>query len=168
MAPATDLSLKDLSLKLVMLLALTSGQLCQTLACLDLQNMKKTENYYVVYLTAHLKQNWPGNTHSTFYVRKYQQPDLCVYRSLAVYLDRTLALRNGVFTKLLFSYAKPHGPVGTNTISRWIKQVLTLIGVDTTVFTAHSTRPANVSKAKTLVPVDTILKHVGWSSDSVF
>ena len=46
--PLADLSLKALSHKLVMLLALTSGQPCQTLAALNISNMKKTEPLYSV------------------------------------------------------------------------------------------------------------------------
>ncbi len=166
--PLDNLSLKDHSFKLVMLLALTSGQRCQTLTYLDIQSMKETPDYYVFQLTEHIKQNRPGNVFSTFHVGKYHQEELCVYHTLKSYLYRTAPLRGGTSTRLLISYVKPHGAVTTNTLSRWIKQVLTSSGIDTSIFKAHSTRSASVSKVSNFLPVDVILKHVGWSSDCVF
>jgi pheromone shutdown protein TraB len=91
-----------------------------------------------------------------------------VYRTLKSYLYRTATLRGSTSTRLLISYVKPHGAVTTNTLSRWIKQLLTLSGIDTSIFKAHSTRVASVSKVSNFLPVDVILKHVGWSSDFVF
>ena len=42
---------------------------------------------------------------------------------------------------------------------------MTSAGVDTTIFTPHSTRAAATSKAKTAsVPIQEILKTAGWSS----
>ncbi len=131
MHPLLDLSLKEQSWKLVMLLALTSGQRCQTFTCLDITAMKKTDDYYVFHLTDHVKQNKPGNVVSTSHVRRYQQEELSVYRTLETYLDRTLSLRSG--SKLIVSYLKPYHPVGTSTIGRWIRQLLTLNGIDTTI-----------------------------------
>ncbi|CAB4027193.1 Transposon Tf2-6 poly [Paramuricea clavata] len=119
-------------------------------------------------LTEHIKQNRPGNVFSTFHVSKYHQEELCVYRTLKCYLYRTATLRSSTSTRLLISYVKPHGAVTTNTLSRWIKQLLTLSGIDTSIFKAHSTRAASVSKVAAFLPVDVILKHVGWSSDCVF
>ena len=71
-------------------------------------------------------------------------------------------------TKLFISYVKPHKAVGTNTIGRWLKQLLHDSGIDTTIFKAHSTRAASVSKVSHSLPTDTILRHVGWKSDCVF
>lgn len=168
MSPLDKLSLKELTLKLVGLLALTSGQRCQTLVHLDIDCMKKTQDYYLFQLTAHMKQNRPGNLLDSFYVRKYHEQEVCVYTTLEHYLQRTLALRQPGHTKLLLSYVKPFSPVGTSTMGRWIKILLKLSGMDTATFKAHSIRSASVSKASRTVPVDTILRHVGWSAESTF
>ena len=54
-------------------------------------------------------------------------------------------------------------------LSRWLKHVLRLSGIDTKTFSAHSTRMASSSKAhKGGVGMDTILATAGWSSDSNF
>lgn len=55
------------------------------------------------------------------------------------------------------------------TLSRWIRTVMTSAGVDTTIFKPHSTRAAATSKAKTAsVPIQEILKTAGWSSSRYF
>ena len=150
-----------------MLLALTSSQRCQTLAALDIANMKKTEQYYLFCLEKHTKQNRPGNLFSTFCVRRYDHDNLCPYQTLEAYVERTSVLRGTTTIKLFISYVKPHKAVGTQTIGRWIKQLLQESGIDTTVFKAHSTRAASVSKVSHSLPTDTILNHVGWKSDCV-
>ena len=164
--PLTDLALKHVTYKLVMLLALTTGQRCQTLASLDTQTMTKTAEQFVFRLTDHMKQNRPGHVLSTVHVRRYHQADLCVYQTLEHYLARTSTLRSS--SKLFVSVVKPHGAVTTSTVSRWIKTLLSLSGIDTTKFQAHSTRVAVASKASASLPTDVILKHVGWASDCVF
>ena len=98
------------------------------------------------------------------------QPDqnLCVVTHLQTYIDRTSSLR-GDADQLLIGYQKPHKPVLTNTISRWIKTVLTNAGIDPGVYKAHSTRAAVASAAhKKQVPIDTILSAAGWSNMNTF
>ena len=77
-------------------------------------------------------------------------------------------LRNNE-TKLFISYVRPHKPVSRDTISRWTKETLRLSGIDTKVFTAHSTMSASVSKANEKdVPVHEIMPKAGWKSAETF
>ena len=47
--------------------------------------------------------------------------------------------------------------VGSSSLSRWLKTVLSLAGIDSTVYTGHSFRSASTSKASRLgIPLDTI------------
>lgn len=70
---------------------------------------------------------------------------------------------------MLIGYQKPHKPVSTNTIARWLKNVMAKAGIDTSVYKAHSTRAAVTSAAKgKQVPIDTILSAAGWSNVSTF
>ena len=56
-----------------------------------------------------------------------------------------------------------------DTISRWIKTVLELAGLDISQFSAHSTRAASTSAAFSRdVPIDCVLSAAGWSSQSTF
>ena len=72
-------------------------------------------------------------------------------------------------TRLLISFCKPHKSVSTDTVSRWIKSVITAAGVDTTRYKSHSTRAASTSSAaRAGVPVDNILSCAGWSNCETF
>ena len=89
-----------------------------------------------------------------------------MYQTLVYYLSVTETLRKS--TTLFISFIKPHGAVTASTIGRWIKIVLGEAGIDTSIFTAHSTRSASTSKAAASVPVDTILATAGWKEESTF
>ena len=47
--------------------------------------------------------------------------------------------------KHCYSHSKPHGPVSTDTISRWDKAGLSTAGVDVSQFKGHCTRAASTS-----------------------
>ena len=130
--------------------------------------MKKTPDYYLLYVQDHVKQNRPGNVLSSFFVRKYTKEPLCVYCTLEHYLERTQLVRDYDNGHLLLSYVKAYRHIGASSIGRWIKTVLGASGVDTAKFKAHSTRSAAASKASGLIPTDDILKHIGWSRESTF
>ena len=71
-------------------------------------------------------------------------------------------------TGFLISFKKPHNKVSRDTIRRWVKAALELSGVDTSIFTPHSTRVASNSKAATNIPLKTILRTAGWRRRSTF
>lgn len=82
------------------------------------------------------------------------------------YLKRTKILRNEE-NKLFVAIKKPHKAVGSQTLSRWIKSVLSVSGLDTSKFGAYSTRHASTSAAKRSgVSIDLILKSAGWTNKS--
>lgn len=87
---------------------------------------------------------------------KAHLPDrrLCIYVVVKEYLSRTALIKNGE-QSLLLSYVKPHKAVTRDTVSRWIKMVMNISGINTDIFGSHSVRSASVSKAKlAAVPVD--------------
>ena len=64
---------------------------------------------------------------------------------------------------------RPHRPVKPCTIGNWLKTVMAQAGIDTQQFTAHSTRGASTSKAKSSgVSTSDILRTANWSSSSTF
>ena len=72
----------------------------------------------------------------------------CTY--LKVYIERTkasLPTTSGSKNPLFLSYIKPHGPVTSNTLARWVKSTLAQAGIDTRNFKAHSLRSASSSAA---------------------
>lgn len=166
---AKEMSLKQLTLKLTMLIALITAQRTQTIHLLSLDDMSEHPDRYVFNITSLLKQSRPSSGHlQPITFRCYPaNVKLCVFTILTEYLKRTAQVRKQ--PQLLLCHARPHGPASKDTIARWIKQVLSEAGIDTNVFKAHSTRSASTSAAKSAaVPIQDILGAAGWSSDSVF
>ena len=72
-------------------------------------------------------------------------------------------------TQLLLSFIKRHKEVTTQTISRWILEVLDSSGINTEVFTGHSTRSASTSKAKASgASSNNITNRGNWTQTSTF
>ena len=171
LSPVKHLSLKDLTLKVTMLMALTQAARVQTLNFLTVNNVKKTKFEFVFPLADSIKQNRPNFKVGSLSFKAYP-PDrrLCIYTVLKEYLKRTKVLRESSKSDtLLISYVKPFKHVTRDTISRWIKTVLIRSGIDISDFGSHSVRSAAVSKAKlNCVPVYDILQKAGWSNEMTF
>lgn len=173
MYPLHILTLKDLSLKLVTLMALTQAARVQTLHLLCTQGMHIHKDFISVCLRGNIKQCRPNFNVRTVKFQAYSKDSsLCVCETLKHYLERTEGLRQA-FSRcsdaLIISYIKPHKPVTKDSISRWIKTMLYRSGVDTTRFTAGSVRSAAVSKAKAMsIPIACIMSKAGWTRESTF
>ena len=168
LAPVRRIGLKDLTYKTTMLLALLSGQRCQTLHLIKISNLTVTQNSVKIRITELLKQSRPGHHLQEIKIKAYA-PDrrICIVTVLQEYIKRTATLRRNDY--LLVSYAPPHKHVSKATIGRWIKTVLTKSGVDVSIFTPHSTRAAATTGAKMLnVPLSTIIRTAGWSNSNTF
>ena len=141
------LPLKLLSLKLVMLVALVSGQRVQTLSLLDLSFNNSVYDSIVFVIPNMTKTSRPGKPASQIVLSEYgQDKRLCVVSCLIAYLLKTLEYRTS--SKLFLGLQKPHKAVGSQTLSRWLKATLRLSGVRIDIFLGHSTRAASSSKAK--------------------
>ena len=168
LSPVKELSLKDLTLKLTMLIALTTAARVQSIHLLSVNSMVKGKNEFIFEFTSLLKQSRPGFKLSPIHMKAYP-PDrrLCIYFVLKEYLSRTKHLRK--CNSLLISYVKPHETVSKDSIARWIKTIMQRAGIDVLKFSAHSVRSACTSKAKqNLVPIEEILKTAGWSKVGTF
>lgn len=169
LSPISQLSLKMLTLKLIMLIALTLASRSQSLHLLSIKDMRKGFSSFILYYSGLLKQSKSGRNNPVVELRAFP-PDrrLCVVFVLKEYLKRTENLR-GTNTCLFISYVKPYGPVTKDTITRWLKIVMYGAGIDCSKYKPHSIRSAAVPKAKSyMVPVDEILKTAGWSSEKTF
>lgn len=89
---------------------------------------------------------------------------------MKLYIRRTAPLRSKGNDSLLFIGSnKPHNPVSSSTVGRWIKDQLKEAGIDTAVFSAHSVRGASASKAMAQgVPIQRILDQGHWSRELTF
>ena len=168
LSPVGTLKLEELTLKLVTLILLVSGQMGQTVHLLDLSNMRVSTDSYTFLFTKLLKQTRPGFFNPAVTLTAFRDSRLCVVTTLKEYISRTEPLR-GSESQLLVSYTKPHKAVSRDTIGRWVKTVLSSAGIDTKKFKPHSTRAAAVSAASNASDsLNEILKTAGWSSESTF
>lgn len=97
---------------------------------------------------------------------------LCVVECLQQYEENTLEFweqRMETPDSLFLSYVKPHKPVSSQRIAQWVKDMLQLAEVDTSIFSAHSVRGASTSAALAKgVHLADILSMADWSRDSTF
>ena len=99
-----------------------------------------------------------------------KNPKLCVVTAIKDYLQVTKRWRpeNGP-KQLLLSTIEPHQEVKKSTVAGWVKSMLRLAGINTSQFTAHSTRSASTSKANLKgLSLEDILKRGKWSSKSTW
>ena len=82
--PLDKITLKELTLKLVMLIALTTGQRYQTLTFMDISErfMQRYRERFDFALTDKLKQDRPGKVFGNVRLYKYSVGELCVYETL--------------------------------------------------------------------------------------
>ena len=118
------LTLKMLTLKVTMILALTLAQRCLALKALSLENMVSTDDQFVFHFKTVLKTSRPAKHLPPLVVKAYHHDaQLCPFKLLKTYIDRTKIVR-GNAKQLLICFHKPYTEVTTDTISRWLKTVL--------------------------------------------
>lgn len=162
--------MKQLTLKLAMLMALTGACRSSELAALDLSYRSFKPQGVSFKLPTLTKKRAPGAPPKELFFGAYQEEILCVVECLRQYESATEAYRGTPPSGRLFlSHVKPHKPVTSQRIAHWLKDVLEMSGIDTTIFSAHSTRGAATSAAFSKgVPISEILQTADWSGSSTF
>ncbi|XP_068898318.1 integrase/recombinase xerD homolog [Tenebrio molitor] len=166
LGPNSSLSLRQLTMKTVTLLALISGHRLQTLSLIRLENINQSPQGFEIWITDHIKTSRVGGEQPTLQVPFFQaNPSLCAATTLKDYLKATQPLRKDEF--LFITFRQPHRTASKDSISRWVKEVLKAAGVDMNVFAPHSTRHAVTSAAyKKGLSWDIIRRSAGWSQNS--
>ena len=105
----------------------------------------------VVFIPMRLaKQFNPNGEIKEFFFSSFKEDKrLCLVYSLSLYIERTWQIRGGN-TQLFIATMKPHLPVTSCTIARWLKNVTSNLGIDSNIFKAHSVRSACTSAASNL------------------
>lgn len=166
--PWESLSLKMLTLKVVLLLALVTAKRVSSLVRIDIENLVVSTNLVKFVPSSLLKQSRPGCVLKNIQIEAFKDKSICPVKAVSMYLRETKNIR-GSETQLLISHLKPHGKVTSSTVSRWIVDMLSMAGVDTAMFRAHSTRGAATSASHRLgVSMRDIQECAGWKSDSTF
>ena len=165
--------MKQLTLKTVTLIALTSSNRAQTIHALDINHLKilgngKGMEFLVPVLLKHSRK---GNPAKKVLCVEWDAPELNVCKYVESYLWRTFkyrwkAVRLGKEKPTQFFLSHRNGkPVKRASISRWIREVLSLSGIDVNTFKAGSSRSASSSaEARCGASPQQIVKHGDWSN----
>ena len=121
-----------------------------------------------ILLSTHVKNSRPNHPGRDISFSAFtDDPRICVVQCLKEYVKRTTDIRQNE-QQLLISYKAPHKAIGNQTLSRWLRTVLTRAGVSLE-YTGHSTRSASTSEAgNSGLPMEIILDAGDWSSATVF
>jgi len=84
-----EISLKSLTLKLTILLALVTAQRGQSHLFLNVDSMIDSGSSIVLRLQEHVKQSKPGSKDMVIELKSFKDPRLCVVTALKKYLTRT-------------------------------------------------------------------------------
>ncbi|KAB0799022.1 hypothetical protein PPYR_06902 [Photinus pyralis] len=160
-------SLKALSMKLITLLTLATGQRLQTLSLIKISNILTSENLIQIVVPDRIKTSRVSGRQPCLILPRFNDlPHLCVFSCLQRYLQETEKLREGQ-ENLFLTYQRPYRTASKQTLSRWVKCKLQLEGVDTSIFKPHSSRHASTSAAKRAgVSIDVTKDSAGWSRSS--
>ena len=151
--PKESLSLKQLTLKTVALVALTSSDRAQTIHALRVDFTQFSDEGLVFVIPSILKHSKRGSPPTKVVCVKWDAPELNVEDYVLYYMQKTFKYRlkswnkNKEDSKQLFLSHRTGRPVKRASISRWIREVMQLAGIDITLFAPHSSRGASISEA---------------------
>ena len=163
-----DLNLSELSKKTITLLASTTAHRMQTFSLIKIENIEKSDQEKIIIkIPDRIKTSGKNAIQPSLQLPYYRQdPKICPASTVTAYLEQTKNIRNSS-KNLFISCKSPHLPVTSQTLSKWVTKTMTSAGLNTEIFTAHSTRHAATSKAKRCdVSLDTIRKTASWTPTS--
>ena len=148
---------------------LLCGQRCgEILSVSDIRNLDLSENICVIRIGDILKTSGPKNHIGEIKFHSYPNDlTICPMNCLRQYPEATKQYRGNI-TSLFITLNKPFKVQSKDTLVRWVKQLLKDAGINMNIFSPHSTCSASNSKAKTSVPLKTILETRGWTSNRTF
>ena len=172
----SEMSLKDLSQKLATLLALATAGRSSDLKLLSVNHITSVSEGAKLVLDGLSKQSRPGRVRPRLLLQRYLEDDLlCPVECLNSYVLTTNQFRSVdsrgllVPSQLFLGISKPHAPIKACSIARWVKNSLSSAGIDTTKFSAHSTRGAAASKAlESGATLSEVLQQADWSMARTF
>lgn len=166
--PNKDLSIEKITKKLVVLLALCTAHRAQTLSLIKLDNVKIGPMGVQIGISDVIKTSAAGREQPVLFLPYFHENKaICPATAIEDYINMTNNIRSMTTNNLILTYKRPHKPATSQSISRWIKQVLSASGVNVSTFSAHSTRHAATSTASASgVSLDIIRKTAGWTNKS--
>ena len=152
--PNDKISIRLLTQKLLMLLALVTSQRVQTLSKILISNMICSKELIQIKIPQRLKTSKINKAQPCLIIPYFQdQPQLCVASTLQDYIKRTAPLRNLV-DELFITCNKPYRAATTQSLARWLKITLDKSGIDIPPFlrpSAQDTRLRQLLIGKGLI-----------------
>ena len=163
--PFESLNLQKLSEKLIILFALGTGHRMQTFSLIGIDFIQFSDKGAEIRVDVLIKTSKVGTCQPCLILPFFNdKPELCLARTLQYYLRVTEKQRNT--KKPFLETKKPHREVGSQTVSRWTRSVLSQCGISDE-FTAHSVRHASTQTALTNgLDLASIRTTAGWSKTS--
>ena len=161
----SELTLKQLTLRTVMLLTLLTGQRGHASHLVTVDDLRMSKDKCAIVSSSKHTQTKAGVHTAPAEISAFESNlKLSLVSHLREYLRRTASLRKG---KKLFVLVVVV-PV-SRTFSRWVKETLADVGINTDRYSYHSTRAASCSAASRQgMNLSAILQAAGWSSNSTF
>ena len=156
-------SVKTISQRTVVF-ALAQPSRSADLSKLNLKPYCRIPEGAVFYPSNLAKQSEPGKSRREFLFPCFSENNkICPVASLEFHVCKSEA------SQLCISFIKLHWPVTSSAIARWLKEVIQMAGIDTSIFKAHSVRGATTSAAANLsITTNEILEAADWTSDTSF
>lgn len=165
--PPSNLDMKKLTLKTISLMALSCSDRGQTIHMASIDSMTIYDSKIEFIINQRRKNTRRVLKPTKIVCVSTEIEELNVLSYISNYLERSKEFRND--QKQLFLSWKTKKPVTRPTIARWLKHVLYLSGIDTSIFKAHSYRGAGLSKAfQRGVPIHQIIAAGDWTNASTF
>ena len=167
-----QLELKELSLKLVMLLALVSAGRSSELHKCTISGMVDKGFMVELHVGALTKVRKVGEKPMVLKLQQYDpEVKLDVVRCLRTYLSKTEPVRQEGpgGDQILISFQKPHASLASSSVARWIKMGMQAAGIDIQKYQAHSTRSASTTKAAMRgLQTAQIMEQANWKRAMTF
>ena len=139
---------------------------------LDIRFMQITEEGVTFKVPGLSKTRRSGPPREVTYTSFHEDKRVCPVTTLRAYLDRTEMLRlpaEDGSKPLFIAVRKPHKPITSATVSRWMRSLMAESGIDVNQFKPHSVRAAATSAASNLgVSIKDILSAANWARESTF
>ena len=165
--PIDTLNLRELTLKVIALIALSSSDRGQTLHLASLKNMVISDKKVDFVITDKVKSTRKFLKPTIISCISTNNEALDVSAHVKAYVEKTKNLR-GSEEKLFISW-KTFKSVTRQSLARWLTLVLKIAGIDTSIFKAHSYRGAGLSKAMNKsANISQIVAAGNWSSSATF
>ena len=155
---------------LATMMCLLSRQISQTLVSLSTDCLYLTNSGCVFYISKLLRTSRPKSHQQPTEFKAYPHDvSLCVVALIKLYLDKTAALKHDVNSMFFITYASPHKPVSSRTLTKWVSDILHNAEIQTKTLTTCSLLSLSTSNAFSGgLPLTEIAKAAEWTNVKTF